>query len=418
MDFEDTPEEAEFRRKAHEWLAANARVRQGAPEAFDEDELSSLEASKAWQALKADAGWACLGWPKEYGGQGATPVQSLIWTQEQDKFHVPPNVFHIGHAQAGPTIIRYGTAEQKAQWLPGMIRGEHVWCQLFSEPDAGSDLAAVRTRARLDSDGTWRVNGQKTWTSGAQVADWAILLARTDPNVPKHQGLTYFVVDMKAPGIEVRPVKQIWDDSDFCEVFLNDVPVPDEHRIGPVGSGWSVAMTTLNFERGAVSASTPGPAGEKLPCADDLLSLAKNVVADATSRGAPRDAALEQKIADLYVTWKGLEFTAYRMMTAIHHGEEPGGESVIGKLIEGRLQQQAGALALDLLVEGGHLADEKQLAAFRRWEHSYLVAPAIRIAGGTDEIMKNIIAERILGLPPEPRTDKNLAFSELKSAIR
>jgi len=417
MNFDDTPVEAAFRARANAWLAANAEARTAEDDpCLSPEDLSIIWQCKAWQARKADAGWACIGWPQEYGGRGASAVECLIWSQVQSKFRVPPDIFRLGHAQAGPTLMAHGTAEQKARFLPRMLRGEEVWCQLFSEPGAGSDLAGLGCHAAWKGD-HWIVNGQKTWTSLARISDWAILLARTDPNVPKHAGLTYFVLDMKSPGIEVRPIRQIWGTSDFCEVFLTDVRIPDLNRIADVGKGWAVAMTTLLVERAAVAAGTTGPGGERLPTAQDIFHLARKLcVAQGTT--ALDSAFVRHKLADYYVRWKGLEYTAYRIMTAISHGQPPGPEAAIGKLVEGRLQQDMASLALDLIDSYGIVTDEDGAQAFEKWQRAYLVAPAIRIAGGTDEILRNIIAERVLGMPAEPRVDKNVPFRELRSTVR
>ncbi|MGE3594588.1 MAG: acyl-CoA dehydrogenase family protein [Dehalococcoidia bacterium] len=414
MDFDDTPSEADFRAAARAWLSANAtpRSRDGdwGPST---DDAAGIEACKAWQARKADAGWACIHWPREYGGRGASAIESLIWSQEESGFAVPPSIFHIGHGQAGPTLMTHGTAEQKARWLPKMIRGEDIWCQLFSEPDAGSDLAGLRTRAVRDGD-HWVVNGQKVWTSGAGHSDWAVLIARTDPDVPKHAGLTYFVLDMKTPGIEIRPIRQIWGSAEFCAVFLTDVRIPDEHRISSVGNGWAVTTSTLTTERAAVTGGVVGPAGERLPTSRDLIRLAMDTRTSG-GRRALDDVAVRERIADFHVRWRGLVHTSYRILTALSRGQAPGNEASIGKLVEGRLQQEMAAVALDLLEGSGTIADTNGAMAYAKWQWSYLVAPAIRIAGGTDEILRNIIAERILDLPPEPRTDKGKPFKELRS---
>jgi acyl-CoA dehydrogenase len=414
MDFDDTPAEAAFRAAARAWLTANASGRGGNDGwGFSADKTASVEACKSWQARKADAGWACISWPREYGGRGASSIESLIWAQEEARFEVPPSIFHIGHGQAGPTLMLHGTPEQKARWLPKMIRGEEVWCQLFSEPDAGSDLAGLRTRAVRDGD-HWIVNGQKVWTSMAEHADWAILIARSDPDVPKHAGLTYFVLDMKTPGIEIRPIRQIWGSADFSAVFLNDVRIPDGNRISAVGNGWSVTTSTLMTERAAVAGGVVGPGGERLPTARDLLQLARTTRV-AGGGSALDDATVRERIADFHVRWKGLVHTSYRMMTSLSRGQEPGGEASIGKLVEGRLQQEMASLALELLEGSGAIASEDGAATYAQWQWAYLVAPAIRIAGGTDEILRNIIAERVLGLPPEPRVDKGKSFRELRS---
>ena len=415
MDFDDTPTEAAFRTEARAWLSANATLRAGESGwGFSAEGKASLESSKEWQTRKADAGWACISWPREYGGRGASAIESLIWAQEESRFDLPPNIFNIAHGQAGPTLMIHGTPEQKTRWLPKMIRGEDVWCQLFSEPDAGSDLAGLRTRAVRDGD-HWLVSGQKVWTSLAEHSDWAILIARSDPDVPKHAGLTYFVLDMKTPGIEIRPIRQIWGSADFSAVFLNEVRIPDAHRISSVGNGWTVTTSTLMTERASAAGGVVGPGGERLPTALDFMRLARNTRITG-NRSALDEATVRERVADFHVRWRGLVHTSYRMLTALSRGQEPGGEASIGKLVEGRLQQEMTSLALELLEGSGAIADEDGAAAYAQWQWAYLVAPAIRIAGGTDEILRNIIAERVLGLPPEPRVDKGKSFRELRSA--
>ena len=242
MDFQDSPQEAAFRAEARAWLEANAEpLPPGGTSRFDGlPEQEGLAASKEWQQKKYDDGWACITWPKEHGGRGATFMEGVIWAQEEAKFDVPDGFLGIGHGTCAPAIMAHGTEEQKRRYLPKLASGEEIWCQLFSEPGAGSDLAGLRTRAERDGD-EWVVNGQKVWNSGAHYADWGILVTRHDPTVPKHKGLTFFVVDMKSQGIEPRPIRQIPGTSEFNEVFLQNVRVPDHNRLGEVGAGWQVA---------------------------------------------------------------------------------------------------------------------------------------------------------------------------------
>jgi alkylation response protein AidB-like acyl-CoA dehydrogenase len=281
MDFDDTPEEARFRQEARAWLDAHAerlgpdetrRDPRGEPEAVRE--------AQAWQACKADAGWACITWPAEYGGRGATPIQNVIWNQEESRYRVPPNLFTIGQGMLGPTLMAHGTEAQKQRHLRPMLRGEEIWSQLFSEPDAGSDLAGLRTRAVREGDG-WVVNGQKIWTSGAHYSRYGMILTRTDPAAPKHAGITYFILDMHSPGIEIRPIRQINGRSNFNEVFLNDVRIPHENVVGAVNDGWRGALTTLMNERAALGGG--GAIGPGLP---DLLRLARDT-RWGCARGSP-----------------------------------------------------------------------------------------------------------------------------------
>jgi acyl-CoA dehydrogenase len=405
MDFNDTPEEAAFRAEAHAWLSANAKPR--TPDdsytgTLQEAETKgALKWAKEWQKKKADDGWACITWPKEYGGRAATPIQSVIWGQEEGKFKTPPPVFSIGTGMCGPTILTHGSDAQKAQWIPKLLSGEEVWCQLFSEPNAGSDLAGLRTSAVRDGD-DWIVNGQKIWTTGAQFCDWGIMVTRHDPNVAKHAGLTYFVVDMHSAGVEVRPINQINGGMGFNEVFFSDVRIPDANRIGEVGDGWRVAITTLMNERASIGAG--GGAGDPIA---EMIALAQEV-------GSFDDSDVRQQIADFYVKRKGLQYTSYRTLTALSQGKIPGPEASMGKLVGAKLMQDMGSFGMDLAGAAGSLAPSAA-PADGTFQSQFLGSPGLRIAGGTDEILRNIIAERVLRLPPEVRLDKEVAFREIPS---
>jgi len=412
MDFQDTPEEAAFRAEARAWLEKHAEPR-------DPDETAagllsesgvdekSIQEAKAWQRKKAEAGWACITWPVEYGGRGGTPIQQVIWSQEEAKFKTPPPLFAIGIGMAGPTVLAHGTEEQKERWIPKLVTGEEIWCQLFSEPSAGSDLAGLRSSARRDGD-AWVVNGQKIWTTGAHYSDWGILVARTDPDAAKHAGLTYFVVDMHAPGIEVRPIVQINKGKGFNEVFFNDVRIPDDQRLGEVGDGWRVAITTLMHER----ASIGGGGGGGGDAFGDLVALARRV--EIGGRPALEDSAVRQRLADFYVRRKGVEYTGYRTLTALSKGQVPGPEASLGKLVGALLLQEMGSFGMDLEGRAGSLGGGSALQD-GAWQESYLASPGLRVAGGTDEILRNIIAERVLRLPPEIRLDKEVPFREVPS---
>ena len=409
MDLDDTPEEAAFRAAARAWLASVAEpLAPGeAPAAISEfEDPEEIERSRAWQARKAEAGWACITWPAEYGGRGGTSMQQAIFRQEEARFRIPPDVFTAAIGMAGPTLLAHGSDEQKRRWLPGMARGEQIWCQLFSEPGAGSDLAALRTAAVRDGD-DWVVDGQKLWSSAANLADWGLLLVRTDPDVGKHAGLTYLLVDMRAPGIEARPIRQITGGANFNEVFLDEVRVPDANRLGGVGEGWSVALTTLMNERSSLGAGgTGGALGVRA-----LIALA---AATHDERGPLlEDDAVCEAIADCYVRSKGVVYTSLRTQTAMSRGVPPGPEVSIAKLVAGRMRQDMMALALDLQDLFGAVVENDPDADLPAWDHGYLFAPAARIGGGTDEVLRTLIGERALGLPPEPRVDKGLAFREI-----
>ena len=398
MDFNDTPEEARFREEASSWLAENAPT----DDAFRA--LSPLEQAKVWQKRKYDAGWACIGWAPEFGGRGASAIEEVIWRQEESQYDLPANFFLIGQGMIGPTLMAWASDEDKARFLPPLASGEEVWCQLFSEPAGGSDLAALRTRAERDGD-DWVINGQKIWTSGAHYSDYGVIVVRTDPTVPKHKGLSYFYIDMKAPGVEIKPIKQLTGDSDFNEVYFTDVRVSDSQRLGEVGQGWQVSLTTLMNERAAIG----GSFGQM------DVSLAMSVAAEVEIDGRPalEDAAVRARIADWYVQEAGLKYTGYRSLTALSRGALPGPENSIGKLVGAPKMQAMSSYLMDLLGASGAIADEALGAKAGIIQRAYMGAPGLRIAGGTDEIMANIIAERVLGLPQEPRLDKGIPFNEV-----
>ena len=398
MDFNDTPEEARFRAEAAEWLAANV------PSDAEREGLTPLALAKLWQKRKFDAGWACIGWAPEYGGRGASAIQEVIWRQEEARYDVPLSFFLIGQGMIAPTLMAWASEEDKARYLPPLASGEEIWCQLFSEPAGGSDLAALRTRAERDGD-DWLLNGQKIWTSGAHYSDFGIIVVRTDPNVPKHKGLSFFFIDMKSPGIEIKPIKQLTGDSDFNEVYFTDVRLPDSQRLGEVGQGWQVSLTTLMNERAAI-----GGGGGQMDTAL-MLSVLQDLEIDG--RPAVENAAVRARIADWYVQEAGLKYTGYRSLTALSRGSLPGPENSIGKLVGAPKMQAMASFLMDLLESHGAVSDEKCAERAGIIQRAYMGAPGLRIAGGTDEIMANIIAERVLGLPQEPRLDKGIPFVEV-----
>ncbi len=410
MDFNDTAEEAGFRAEVRAFLTANAERKNGDNAAyrgrFNDAEL--LARAKAWQAKKAAAGFAGITWPKTWGGRGGTPIQQVIYNQEEAGFVVPRGVFEIGLGMCIPTLMAYAAPEQLERYVRPALRGEEVWCQLFSEPAGGSDLAGLRTRAVRDGD-DWVINGQKIWTSGAHFSDFGILVTRSDPNVPKHAGLTFFFLDMKSPGVEVRPIKQISGTSNFNEVFFTDVRIPDAQRLGKVGEGWKVSLTTLMNERLAVG-DAPGPD------IDDIFALVRGLELDGEP--AIRNAAVREKLADWYVQAQGLKYTKFRTITALSRGQTPGPEASIAKLVSASKLQDIASYGLDLLGMAGAVMDP-ELAPMHAWfQEALLYAPGMRIAGGTDEILRNIIAERVLGLPGDIRVDKDLPFNQLPTGKR
>jgi acyl-CoA dehydrogenase len=407
MDFNDTPEEAAFRKECHDWLASNAKLKADVSEKRSSSNLSVDEhvaRAKAWQAKKAEAGFAQITWPKEWGGRGGTPIQSVIYSQEEAKFAVPGGVFEIGLGMCVPTVMTYADADTCKRFVGPALRGEEVWCQLFSEPAAGSDVAGIRTKAEKDGD-EWVINGQKVWTSGAHFSDFGIIITRTDPNVPKHKGLTMFWIDMKAPGVDVRPIKQISGDANFNEVFFTDVRVKDSQRLGEVGQGWKSAITTLMNERLAVGGGAgAGDYGE-------LLDLARST--EMEDGPAVSNPVVRERIADWYVESQGLKMNRFRTITALSKGTAPGPEASIGKIVSAPKMQDLAAFAMDLEDMGGIITDRDIAPLNGGFQAQWLGAAGYRIAGGTDEILRNIVAERVLGMPQDVRVDKDVAFNDL-----
>jgi alkylation response protein AidB-like acyl-CoA dehydrogenase len=405
MDFNDTPEEAAYRAKARAWLEANAPRDVERGDMLGDEDAHGLKAAKAWQARKAAAGYACITWPKEWGGVGGANWQAQIFAQEEASFATPGNPFQIGLGMCVPTIMTAGAEADKQRFVGPAMRGEEIWCQLFSEPSGGSDVAASRTRAirAPDGSGDWIINGQKVWTSGAHYSDFGILITRTDPDVPKHRGLTMFWVDMKDPAIEVRPIHQMSGASGFNEVYFTDLRVKDSQRVGPVNDGWRVSLVTLMNERNAIG----GGASYHRQIMDLAASL-------ATLAGSGiKDAGLREKVADWYVQAEGLRLTRLRTQTALSRGQTPGPEASIGKLVTAPLMQDVANTALELEDQFGIIADPAYAPLSALFQATLMSAPGMRIAGGTDEIMRNIIAERVLGLPQDMRVDKDVPFKDI-----
>ncbi|MBM3619562.1 MAG: acyl-CoA dehydrogenase [Alphaproteobacteria bacterium] len=404
MDFNDTSEEAAFRAEVRKWLEANAKRKSDDKQAYRArvDDPGLLRAAKEWQAKKAAAGYARITWPKEYGGMGGSPIQQVIYQQEESNFLVPLGFFDIGLGMCIPTMMAYATKEQLTRHVKPALYGEEVWCQLFSEPAAGSDVAGIRTKAERDGD-DWIINGQKVWTSGAHYSDWGIIITRTDPNVPKHQGLTMFFLSMKSPGVEARPIKQISGGANFNEVFFTNVRVPDSQRLGKVGDGWKAALTTLMNERLAVGMPSGGLD------VDELLELARGT--ELEDGPAIRNGHVRSKIADWYVQAQGLKYTRYRTLTAMSRGQTPGPESSIIKVVAAPKMQDLGALAMELMGPAGIMTSD--VPGSGGFQAQWIGGAGFRIAGGTDEILRNIVAERVLGLPQDVRVDKDVPFNQL-----
>lgn len=392
MDIGDTPEEAAFRAEARAWLEANA-IPKGHPDDFsaglwaaDYDEETYVDRCRAWQRRLYDGGWAGITWPEQYGGRDGRPIEQAIFHQEQARYGVSTGAFMVAIGMVGPTLLAHGTPAQKDRFLPAMLRGDELWCQLFSEPDAGSDLASLATRAERDG-GDWVVSGQKVWTSSAHRAAWGILLARTDPDAPKHAGISYFLLDMATPGIELRPLRQMTGESHFAEVFLDRVRVPAENVVGEVGQGWRVAQTTLRSERSSIAGG-----GNVDPTA--LAALARRL-------GRNRDPVVRQAVVDAHVRSEILRFLRYRTQTALSQGKAPGQEASIMKLAFARYMKLLTETALAIQGPAGQVYDDGSGA--NMWLRRFVHAPSLRIAGGSDQIQANIVGERALGLPSEPR---------------
>ena len=402
MDFKDTPEQAKFRKTCRDWLEKNAKLKTGA----EKNEFANedfLQVAKDWQKKKYDAGWAMLHWPKEYGGIGASAIERIIWAEEESKFNVPRGIFEIGLGMAGPVMMEYASEEQKARYLPAMAEGKEIWCQLFSEPSAGSDVAGLRSKAVKDGD-NWIINGQKVWTSGAHFSDYGILVVRHDPNLEKHKGMTFFFVDMKSPGIEVKPIKQITGGSSFNEVYFTDVVIPDSQRLGEIGDGWKVAITTLMNERLAVGDANGADV-------EDAFRWAKTQ--DDYGEPLINNKSVRASIADWYCEANGLKNTKLRTMSALSRGETPGPEASITKIVSANKLQSIGNFGMDSLDMSGMLkTNNPEIQSF---QNAWLAAPGLRIAGGTDEILKNIIAERVRGLPQDARADKGMPYKDIPS---
>jgi alkylation response protein AidB-like acyl-CoA dehydrogenase len=399
VDLNDTPQQAEYREKVRAWLEEHkgeAPALQGEGALQDEQEI--IAARRAWQGRLAEAGLAGVTWPKDFGGQGLGPIEQVIVNQEIGRAGVPGILDVIGVGMLGPTLIAHGTEEQKNRYLGPMLHGDEVWCQMFSEPGAGSDLAAVQSRAKLQDDGTWRLSGQKVWTTNAQFASYGLLLARTDADVPKHKGLTMFVVPMDAEGITIRGLRQISGEAEFNEVFFDDVALDADAVCGPVGGGWGTALTTLMFER-----LTIGLGSEGFGYRADRY--AKAIAADEHAR---RDPEVRRRLGELSLELLAVRFTSYRTLSALQQGQIPGPEAGLAKVTTVQAAIDAGELIADVLGPDA-------LDAESEWAYMISFLPGLKSAGGTEEILRNTIGERVLGLPPEPRLDKGIPFSELRA---
>lgn len=393
-----------YRSNALTWLKSVApkygvAARKGLTEAQD------LALGRQYQSAKFDAGYAGINWPKDFGGQGLSHIEKVAFESEEMKFGMPNGYFGISLGMPVPILMRYGSdaAFTKERVLKA-LKGEEIWCQLFSEPAGGSDLAGLRMKAEPDGNG-WKLNGQKLWTSWAQYSDYGVIVVRTDPAAQKHKGLTYFWVDMKAPGVDVRPIKLAGGDSHVNEVFFDDVKISDDHRMSPVGGGFGVAMATLMIER--YVATDSGGFGPHL---DLFISLAQKV--EINGKPAIQDGRIRQQIARNYAMRNGLDAITARAMLMMQAGMEPGAEGSLNKLVSVRSRQKLSELAIDLRGTDG-LAFDEHAHVKSDWSTSWINAPTGRIAGGADEMLLNTIAEKILGLPQDYRPDKGVPFNEI-----
>jgi hypothetical protein len=406
MDLTYPPEAEEFRGVIGSWLEENLPHGWGTPGfSMTPEERSTF--NQQWTAKLFAGGWICASWPTEYGGKGLTLLQQVVLNEEFARVGAPLRADFFGDTLVGPTLLQWGTEEQKKQFIPGILRGEISWCQGFSEPDAGSDLAGLKTRAELDGD-EWVINGQKVWTTQAVHADYIFLLARTDPEAPKHAGISYLLVPMKQPGVEVRPIEQIDGSAEFNEVFLTNVRCPKENVVGGVNNGWKVAMTTLGFERGT-SATT----GYRR-----FLKEFNEILQAAQERGANRDPLIRQRLARSWSSIKIMQINGFRTLTdALHGTNTTAALGACNKMFWSEAHQRTMLLAMDILgmdsqILLGRQGEEAVLPGARRARADYPVnnlqalfffSRSETIWGGSAEIQRNIVGERVLGLPKEPR---------------
>jgi len=390
MEIRFSAEDEAFRREAAAWLEdalsgefAVLRGRGGSG-----DDAAFVDERRAWERKLASGGWTCIGWPVEWGGRGASLTQQVIFFEEYARAGAPGRLNHMGETLLGPTLIAFGSEAQKRRFLPRIVAGEEIWCQGYSEPNAGSDLANVQTRARLEGGG-WVIDGQKVWTSWAAWADWCFVVCRSDPESKRHHGLSYLLVPMKQPGVEIRPIQQITGDAEFFEVFFDGARTAAEHVVGAPGDGWKVAMGTLAFERGVSTL------GQQMLFRNELAEI----VAAAKRNGKHADPLIRQRIAD---AWMGLEIQRYNALRTLSGESELSGPAMIHKLFWATWHRNLGKLALDVL---GPEAEVAEAAPYEltRLQRLFLFTRSDTIYGGSNEIQLNLIAERALGLPREPR---------------
>jgi alkylation response protein AidB-like acyl-CoA dehydrogenase len=392
VDFDDNADEAAFRAEVRALLAPHARPDALGVDAGSHDLTATVAEARAWQRTLAELGWAAPSWPREYGGRGLSAAQAVIWSQECARAGRGRNLLMAGLDMLGPTLIAHASEAQKQRFLEPTARGEIMWCQLFSEPGAGSDLAALATRGVLEGD-TWVVNGQKLWSSFANHADWGFLLVRSDPDAPKHAGITFLLVDMRSPGVEVRPLIEMTGGNHFNEVFFSGVHVSDANRVGARGAGWAIARTTLANERLSIGAMS-------------ALEPVRRLFAHLAACGVRRGSALATEAAQLHAWARALDLLGARVQTKLARGENPAAEATLMKNAAGEVLGRAARLGLEA-------CGDDALGGTGEWQHRFLYAPSLHIGGGTDDVMKNVAAEQVLGLPREPDPWRATPFAQL-----
>jgi alkylation response protein AidB-like acyl-CoA dehydrogenase len=398
----ESPELTDFRLNVRAFLAAHApkRAARGGDDAVAaEAQVADLATQKTFQAALADAGLAGLTWPKPWG-QGLTPEHQRVFNEEAGGYDLPTSAYIIGLGMVIPTMVEFGTDAQRERYVAKALRGEEIWSQLFSEPGAGSDVASLQMRAERDGD-EWVLNGQKVWTTGAQISDFGAVIARTNPDQPKHRGITMFIIDFAAAGVDIRPLRQMNGGSGFNEVFFTDVRIPDTNRIGDVDDGWRCAIAMLMNERVAIGS---GGGGGRSAGVKPLIELARR-------RGVVGDPVVRQGLADVYIRLQIMGYIGQQTRAAVKAGKAPGPGGSIGKLAGAQLARRTSDLAMAIAGAGGQAWEDSRDS---RWALGVLSAPASRIAGGTDEVQRNIIGERVLGLPKEPHVDREIPFKEIK----
>lgn len=388
MDLRFSPEDEQYRLRLRSWLETNMP-----PELAPVDQDAAFDYRRAWQRRLCEGGWVGIHWPKEYGGQGATLIQQAIYAQEMARAGAPQPANGLGISIVGPTLMEHGTEEQKKRYIPKILNADDIWCQGFSEPNSGSDLASLRTKAVLDGD-EFVVNGQKIWTSLGQYADWCILLVRTDSEAPKHKGITFLLVDIHSPGVTVKPLKQITGHAEFNETFFDNVRVPRQNVVGEINDGWRIAMTTLTYERGISTLATQVRMKQQL---DAMIAYA--CTTRSNGHALSQDPVLRQKLAEAHIRVEIMLLNLYRGITTQLRGQPPGPEASLTKLYWSELDKWMQELGMVLQGPYSQLTRESKHAIPGDWQYHFLRSRAGTIYSGTSEIQKNIIGERVLGLP-------------------